>query len=160
MDLSESKALRSLETWELIARECIRNTIASYNANGDHCRTVDLAACFTEDGILERPSRGAPVVGRANIENLFTRLIEQGSLQPPGFVHHHVASVAILSLSPSAATVRSYFQVMTDHGLDHWGRYVDRLVPVDGDWLFARRRGYIDGRVDGSWIEVAATCIT
>ena len=33
--------------------------------------------------------------------------------------------------------VSSYFAVHTDVGLDHWGRYRDVLIPVDGRWLFA-----------------------
>ena len=44
------------------------------------------------------------------------------------------------------ARSRCYFQVLMADGLDHWGRYVDELVRVDGEWRFARRRVSVDGR--------------
>ena len=33
----------------------------------------------------------------------------------------------------------SYFTVFTEVGLDHMGRYRDRLVPVGDRWLIAHR---------------------
>ena len=46
----------------------------------------------------------------------------------------------------SRATGRSYYQVLTAIGLDHWGRYIDEYRTVDGTWRFARRRVTVDGR--------------
>ena len=34
---------------------------------------------------------------------------------------------------------------LTNIGVDHWGRYRDVLVPVDGRWLFASREAVADG---------------
>jgi hypothetical protein len=31
-----------------------------------------------------------------------------------------------------------------DHGLDHWGRYLDEFGVFDSRWLFTRRRVLID----------------
>ena len=39
----------------------------------------------------------------------------------------------------------SYFLALTNIGVDHWGRYRDVLVPVDGRWLFASREAVADG---------------
>jgi hypothetical protein len=36
------------------------------------------------------------------------------------------------------------------HGLDHWGRYLDRYEERDGRWLFTSRRALSDGRVEPS----------
>jgi hypothetical protein len=38
-----------------------------------------------------------------------------------------------------------YFFVITDIGLDHWGRYVDRYVVEDNRWKFAARQVTVDG---------------
>jgi hypothetical protein len=45
--------------------------------------------------------------------------------------------------------------VVTSHGLDHWGRYLDTYCVRDGKWLFAHRREFVDGTVPGSWAEFA-----
>jgi hypothetical protein len=59
-------------------------------------------------------------------------------------VRHHVSSIRFGSVASDRVEVSSYFAVHTDVGLDHWGRYRDVLVPVDGRWLFARRRITVD----------------
>ena len=54
-------------------------------------------------------------------------------------------------MSPTEATGACYFLVMTEHGVDHWGRYRDRVR--------ARRRPLAvraplvrtDGRTPGGW---------
>jgi hypothetical protein len=53
-------------------------------------------------------------------------------------------------VSPEEATVASYFTVFTEIGLDHMGRYRDRLVPVDDRWLIAHRFVSTDWRAPGS----------
>jgi hypothetical protein len=46
------------------------------------------------------------------------------------------------------ASGRSYFAVLMPHGLDHWGRYLDRYEEQHGRWLFTQRRALPDGRRD------------
>jgi uncharacterized protein (TIGR02246 family) len=141
-----------VELWELEARESIRATMAAYNAAGDRGRPEGLAACFAADGVLDGP--GGAIEGRAAIEAEIQGIIERGSAGAARkFVHHHVSSIDIYELTPQAARVRCYYAVLTDQGLDHWGRYEDQLVPVDGRWLFAYRRARTDGFVPGSWYE-------
>src|ERR1700742_3575755 len=48
-----SKGAAAVETWELVAREQIRDTLARYNWAGDGGRVDDLAATFCLDGVLE-----------------------------------------------------------------------------------------------------------
>ena len=38
-----------------------------------------------------------------------------------------------------------------NHGLDHWGRYLDEFGVVDGRWVFTRRRVILDGTTRGGW---------
>jgi hypothetical protein len=65
-------------------------------------------------------------------------------------VHHHVTSVLIGDVTTGSATVRSYYAVHTAIGLDHWGRYRDRVVEADGRWRFAERVVTVDGSAAGS----------
>jgi SnoaL-like domain len=139
-----------VELWELQAREAIRHTIAAYNFATDHGAFDDVAACFTEDGVLE-VSGSESAAGRAAIVALLTTVVPDGDHSASGratprYVQHHVASTHFRSLTPERAEVHSYFLVTTDVGVDHWGRYRDRVVPVGEDrWLFEHRRAVGDG---------------
>src|ERR1700744_1531907 len=56
----------SVEIWELVAREHIRDTLARYNWSGDAGRLGELAETFCADGVLE--IRGfEPLRGRSEI---------------------------------------------------------------------------------------------
>jgi len=140
-------ALREL--WELDAREAVRDTIAAYHEAGDRFRLDDLAACFTENGVLEVKGR-SPAVGRTAIVEMLAR--PGGEPAPAGFyVRHHVSSIRFESVTPEEARTTAYFLVLTAIGPDHWGRYRDVLVP-DGDrWRFTHRLVAVDDHAEGSW---------
>lgn len=140
-----------MDTWELIARERIRDAIARYTWGGDHLRLDELAATFCADGVLEIRGR-APVRGRAEIKALLGGVaVDDGSTAPAPaatitttrtgrpLVRHNVTNVRIGPLSPERAEASSYFTVLTEIGLDHAGRYRDVLVPVGDEWLFEHR---------------------
>lgn len=136
---------------EAVARESIRATLARYNAAGDRGRLAELAACFTADGELWY-SKVDCATGRDEIESVLTGLSSRArTATQRKFVHHHVAALDIELTSETEASVRSYFQVLTDRGLDHWGRYDDVVVAVGGRWLIQQRRVSTDGRVADSW---------
>lgn len=131
-----------MDNWEIVARESIRETMAAYNYAGDRGRLDDLATTFAPEGALQIGSENA-VVGPAAIVE---RLREAVHLDPvPKFVHHHVTGLHFRSTAPDRITSASYFQVLTDAGLDHWGRYTDAFVPVADRWLFSHRRISADG---------------
>ena len=116
-----------METWELIARECVRDTVARYNHAGDAGRFDDMIGCFTPDGVL------TIVGGEAHRGHDALRAFFAGvGGTAPGFTHlrHCVTNLLIDVDDAEHATAASYFQVITDIGLDHWGRYRDRFVPV------------------------------
>ena len=152
----------SMELWELVVRECCRDTLAQYTHAGDRYRLDEYAAAFCEDGVLE--IRGTPpVVGRAAIvERIAAATGPQSPAQtqrqrhdetadtPKRIVRHNVTNVRFESVTPTEATVASYFTVFTEIGLDHMGRYRDRLVPVEDRWLIAHRFVSTDWRAPNS----------
>jgi hypothetical protein len=141
-----------VELWELVAREHVRDTLARYNHAVDWGRSSDVAACFTEDGVLDVGSYGGRWDGpdriAAELDAVAQRLALTGGSVGP--VRHHVSSMLIRFPTQQLATVRSYFLVVTSIGPDHWGRYVDRLRPVETGWCFTERRVQIDGHAHGS----------
>ncbi len=140
-----------METWELIARESIRDLVARYNASGDSGRFDEMLALFAEDAALEID--GVAHEGRAAIRAIFEGAAARTgpAVAGPAFIRHFTASHQIDLEGPGAARGRCYFQVLTDRGVDHWGRYVDRYR-LDGDlWRFARRSVSVDHAVPGGW---------
>jgi SnoaL-like domain len=155
-----------METWELVARECCRDTLATYTHAGDRYRIEELGSTFCEDGVLE--IKGVePIIGRAAIVATFSG--DTGGLQaqveaaivepkepaapPPSpdagakyILRHNVTNIRFESMSPTEAVVASYFLVVTRKGLDHVGRYRDRMVPVGEQWLIAHRFVSVDWR--------------
>ena len=140
-----------MEAWELVAREDVRHTIARYAHLVDRGRLDELVLLFTADGTLEAgdlPAVHGRDAIRAFLESTKGRLAAR---LPLPRIRHHVSSVLIETISPTVMGAYSYFFVVTERGPDHWGRYRDRLVLADGDWLFEHRRVTTDGRAPGSW---------
>src|ERR1043166_7879422 len=103
-----------MESWELVARERIRDAIARYAHLVDTGRLDELLALFAEDSTLEAGDR-APAHGRAAIRALFldtgTRLASSAA-RP--LIRHHVSNVMIDLTSAASATAGSYFLVITE----------------------------------------------
>lgn len=136
-----------MDVWELEVRESVRQTLADYTAATDRFDLRALASCFGPQGVLEFTGGTEPLTGPAAIEAGLGAAIPREpnpARQMPTHVRHHVSSVHFGAVSPAQVEVSSYFAVHTDIGLDHWGRYRDVLVPIEGRWLFARRRISVD----------------
>jgi len=139
--------LAGVDLWELIARERIRDTLARYTWSGDGLRVDELARAFCEDGVLE--VRGQPPhVGRAAIADFIGGVGTSGGAPAAGprIVRHNLANVRFVEVTQSVARVESYFTVLTEIGLDHYGRYRDRFVPVGDEWLIQHRLVSTDWR--------------
>jgi hypothetical protein len=137
---------------ELIAREAIRDAVARYNATADTGRFVETIELFAEEAVLEIGDE--VLAGRQAIREMFAATrdsIAGRSGGQPAYVRHLTATLQIDLVSATAGTARCYFQVLMAHGLDHWGRYIDRFALVDGRWRFTHRRVLIDGRTSGGW---------
>lgn len=143
-----------MELWELSARERIRDTLAAYNWSGDAMRLPELAATFCDDGVLE--VRGAdPAQGRDGIVAFLSRAVAapNAAAEHTGvrrIVRHNVTNIHFTEMSPLSARVACYFTVVTEIGLDHYGRYRDVFVPVADDWLIKHRFVSTDWAAAGS----------
>jgi hypothetical protein len=137
---------------ELAAREALRDLVAAYAHLADAGRLDALLALFADDGVLRIDDR-APLVGRDAIRTFLgatrTDLAAHAPARP--LVRHHVTSLRLVVDGPGAARGDAYFLVVTDRGLDHWGRYRDRYVRVGDAWQFAERQVRVDGMAAGSW---------
>jgi uncharacterized protein (TIGR02246 family) len=141
-----------VEPFELAARESIRDLVARYNTNGDSGRFDEMLALFADDAVFEFEGgvhRGKPAI-RAYFEGVAKRTGAGGAAK---FVRHFTATHQIDVLSEHEARGRCYFAVLTERGLDHWGRYVDEYRRSGERWLFARRKVTVDAAVPGGWAE-------
>jgi hypothetical protein len=136
---------------ELIARALVRDTIVRDAHLVDGGRLDDVVALFTEDGVLHANDL-PPLVGRPAIRAfLLGTKARLASATARPWIRHHLTSILVDEIGPAEATARAYFLAVTERGWDHWGRYRDRLVPVEGRWLFRHRRVRTDGHVPDAW---------
>jgi SnoaL-like domain len=142
-----------MELWELDIRELVRDTVAAYAHAADGGRFHDLVALFTPDGILEIDGEDA-YEGRDAIHAFLTAVgadLKDASAVP--FIRHFTSNLHIEVDDHDSARARCYFLAVTASGLDHWGRYRDRLVREGDRFLFSHRRVRTDGGVPGSFAE-------
>jgi hypothetical protein len=131
----------TVEIWELVVRERIRDTLARYNWSGDAGRLDDLADTFCADGVLE--IRGfEPLRGRSEIVaflgGVTGNVAVSVGVRP--IVRHNVANVFFDEVTRDHAQVSCYFTVVTHIGLDHVGRYRDTFTPDGGIWRIRHRK--------------------
>lgn len=137
----------------LVAREAIRDLVARYNVAGDSGRIDDMLVLFAEDAVLE-VDPGRRYCGRGEIRTLFEGARDPGSPPHPiRFLRHFVTTHQIDLAASDAAHGRCYFAVLTDAGLDHWGRYIDDYALCEGRWRFRARKVVVDAMVPGGWGE-------
>lgn len=135
-----------MELTELLAREEIRDLLTRYTYNGDRGGIDALAACFTEDGLLEFPGNSG--TGPAGVKAVLTSGERNSAIS---FVRHHITPPLIeLAADGASATARSYFAVSSNNGPDHSGTYDDWLTLTADGWRFARRRVRIDWQAQTS----------
>jgi 3-phenylpropionate/cinnamic acid dioxygenase small subunit len=148
---------------DMLAREGIRDLIARYNSYGDTGKFDLLWPLFTDDAVMEvGPARGErrTHTGIDEVKEIFLgargRVHEHDDRTATTYIRHFTATHQIDLVDADRATGRCYFAVIIGDavepgGVDHWGRYLDDYVRVDGAWKFQRRRVYLDGAVPDSW---------
>jgi len=139
---------------ELLAREAIRHTIATYTIAGDRLRVDEFVAVFADDAVIETEGVPEPECfrhqGRQAIHGWiggFGRAMREGV---PGaratFIRHHLSTCLIELIDPHTARSRTYWVAYTDIGPDHCGHYVDAFRKVGARWLISHRRIRVDWR--------------
>jgi len=114
--------------------DCAR-LVALYANLNDAARWEEVAALYTEDGIMTRPTApDAPIVGRAAILAAF-----QG--RPPRKTRHLCSNVVVDVLSSTEACGESAMVLFTPEGPPLAGSFFDRFVLTADGWRFAERRG-------------------
>ncbi len=126
-------------------RVAIADLLARYNMHGDRFHVDALAALFGDTGTLR--FSGAASIGQAAIA---ARLGEPGARNPALTLSRHHLTTSTITLNADLAGGRTYFQVLTDIGLDHHGVYVDMLQKRDGGWWFTSRDVRIDWQSQAS----------
>ena len=139
-----------MEFWQVIARESIRDLVARYNANGDTGRFAQVRELFSTDATMDI-GNGHLYQGIDEVMTIFTGTKEStGASTALTHVRHSTTTHQIDFSDATHASGRLYFFVVTDIGLDHWGRYVDSYAVVDSDWKFTSRKVSVDGWASNS----------
>lgn len=133
----------------LQALEAIRDLVARYNAWGDAGRVAELCDLFASDALLVAGETRCS--GRAEIRHFFESVIADTSVPKPRLLRHFVSGHCIDLGASGTAHGRCYFQVLTEAGLDHWGRYLDRYAEVEGRWRLQEREVRVEGVTPGGW---------
>jgi hypothetical protein len=143
---------------ELLARDGIRDLVARYNSYGDSGRFAPLFELFASDAVMETGDLGGEFTryeGLEEVTKIFTgaqdRIRSRPDSSSPGYIRHFTATHQIDLIDADHASGRLYYAVIMAHGLDHWGRYIDQYIRLDGRWKFAHRKVYVDGRNGTSW---------
>jgi hypothetical protein len=137
---------------DVIAREQIRDVVTRYNVLCDSGRFDEMAMCFAPDAHFREELMGHEAVdctGRAEIRAAIDAVRlewETTSGESRGLFIRHCVSTHRISLEGDRLAVGSaYVLVVRDHGLHHWGRYKDRYVELNGEWLISDRVARMEG---------------
>ncbi|MEE3275635.1 MAG: nuclear transport factor 2 family protein [Actinomycetota bacterium] len=142
-----------MDAWEVEARAEIAALVTAYNALGDRGRFDELLALFADDATMDIGD-GATYEGRGSIEQIFTGTrdsVRENS--GPSFLQHHTSPIHVSFEDDGHAYGDAYFTVMSDRGIDHWGRYHDTYLRIADAWRFGSRRVRVDGRTPGGWAD-------
>jgi hypothetical protein len=131
--------------------ECARliNLYANLNDEG---RWDEVAALYTEDGLMTRPSApDEPIAGRE-------ALLASFRARPPRASRHFCANIVVTVESATEASAHSNILLLTgkaeaggglpllDDGPPLVGEYRDRFALTADGWRFAERRGSLSFR--------------
>ena len=129
--MADAEALR-----DLLERDAITRLMVRYADRIDANDPVGAAACFAPDGV---GVYWGDYRGREAIAERLTGILA-------GFhaTSHHLTNVQIELTSATTARAQSYVYAFhrikgSFEQMHYWGRWVDEIEKVDGEWLFARR---------------------
>lgn len=120
---------------ELLDIRAIEQLMVRYADRIDANDPVGAAACFAEDGIGKY---WGEFKGREEIAARLGKILLSFKV-----TSHHLSNISI-KLNADRATAVSYvyaYHRMSDSGepMHYWGRWVDSLVKINGEWFFSER---------------------
>jgi hypothetical protein len=126
---------------ELIEARAIEQLMVRYVERIDANDPVGAAACFAPDGVGDY---WGLYEGRVAIAERLSGILDQFSA-----TSHHLSNIRPV-LAGDRATSLAYVYAFhryrsTNEPFHVWGRWVDELVKLDGEWLFARREVHLVG---------------
>ena len=135
---------------DYLARESIRDTLGRYTMAVDSGNFEALREVFHSAAQLIIQG-GAPLVGIDAILQALRGGSKTGAAFRDGrFQRHHLTSSRIDLIDADNARGEHYVLVITELGIDHSGRYVDRYVRQGDRWLIAERAATMDWARDDS----------
>ncbi len=121
-------------------KDAIRELMAEYCFRLDEGRYDDMAALFTEDGTWDTAFGKA--TGRAAIADLARGIRTRAGAERPRAAH--LVTNIIISLDGAQAEACSNWVVMQNSPqgpkIGSGGAYADRIVQLNGRWLFDYRK--------------------
>jgi hypothetical protein len=135
----------------------IHYTMALYCNSVDSGDVDGVLSAFTDDAQLELSS-GTKVRGKAAIHAFYLPVIgpdrpDRAAGEPIPLLRHNLTTSRVEFTDDDTAQGWTYFMSLTRHGLDHTGRYVDRLVRRGERWLLDDRRILVEWYASPSWYE-------
>lgn len=135
----------------------IHYTMALYCNSVDSGDVDGVVSAFTDDAQLELSS-GTKVRGKLAIRAFYLPVIGPDRLDRPAgepipLLRHNLTTSRVEFTDENTAQGWTYFMSLTKHGLDHTGRYVDRLVRHGDRWLLDDRRILVEWYGSPSWYE-------
>lgn len=119
----------------LAAEWACAKLIALYANLNDEARWDEVAALYTEGGLMTRPTApDAPIIGREAILAAFKG-------RPPRKTRHICSNVVVTVESEATASAVSAMVLFTENGPPLAGSFHDRFELTPQGWRFAERRG-------------------
>jgi predicted RNA-binding Zn ribbon-like protein len=126
----------------------IGDVLARYCVGMDTGQMTDVLDVFTADATVTMFGQSA--TGAEAIRLLF-QSAGRRAVKVPGLrsTRHHLTTQTHTVNADGTARSTAYVTVMTNLGLDNWGKYDDELRMEDGGWRITKRTLTIDGWTPG-----------
>ena len=135
----------------LLEERAILRALHHYAHTMDYGDEAAWVACFTPDAVFDvfHPDTGEKIHREDGHADL-ARYVAQYP-KPPAFRKHCIVD-PIVDIDGDTASVHAYWILLqrddatSNPVLAAFGRYLDRLVKVDGRWLIAERVAHVESR--------------
>jgi hypothetical protein len=138
---------------EMLAREAIRCTIASYVRNADTADYDRHVEVFHPEAKMI--VQGGPTLeGRTVIIDAMKQgAVKRRAFDAGNFQRHNITTSMVEITGAGTAVATTYIMVVTELGFDHAGVYVDEFERQGDGWLIKVRRATMEwGRPDSRFV--------